>query len=52
MDWKNGWAKTAYATLAQIRKETTQLGDLRKIAKEVKKDHALAMELWSTSQWS
>jgi len=26
----------------------TKLGDLRKIAKEIKKDHELAMELWST----
>lgn len=33
---------------AQINKETTKLGDLRKIAKEIKRDHALAMELWST----
>ena len=33
---------------AQINTETTKLGDLRKIAKEVKKDHDLAMELWST----
>lgn len=26
----------------------TKLGDLRKIAKEIKKDHELAIELWST----
>lgn len=26
----------------------TRLGDLRKFAKEIKKDHELAMELWST----
>ena len=26
---------------------STKLGDLRTIAKEIKKDHALAMELWS-----
>lgn len=26
----------------------TKLGDLRKIAKEIKKDHELAMELWSS----
>ncbi|QNK57108.1 DNA alkylation repair protein [Paenibacillus sp. PAMC21692] len=26
----------------------TKLGDLRKIAKDIKKDHELAMELWST----
>ncbi|MEL6671599.1 MAG: DNA alkylation repair protein [Bacteroidota bacterium] len=33
---------------AQIDQPNTKLGDLRKIAKEIKKDHALAMELWST----
>ncbi len=33
--------------LAQINSKT-KLGDLRKIAKEIKKDHGLAMELWST----
>lgn len=38
----------AEAIYSQINKETTKLGDLRKIAKEIKKDHALAMELWST----
>ena len=35
---------------SQINEETTKLGDLRKIAKEIKIDHELAMELWSTSQ--
>lgn len=29
----------------------TKLGDLRKIAKEIKKDHELAMELWSTGRF-
>jgi len=33
---------------AQINSKTTKLGDLRKIAKDIKKDHQLAMELWST----
>ncbi|MFD2969089.1 DNA alkylation repair protein [Sphingobacterium bambusae] len=33
--------------LAQIG-SNTKLGDLRKIAKEIKKNHALAMELWAT----
>ncbi|GAK40737.1 hypothetical protein TCA2_3227 [Paenibacillus sp. TCA20] len=28
----------------------TKLGDLRKIAKDIKKDHELAMELWSTEE--
>ena len=31
---------------AQINTKT-RLGDLRKIAKDIKKDHELAMELWS-----
>jgi len=30
--------------------KNTKLGDLRKIAKEIKKDHELAMELWSTTE--
>ena len=33
---------------AQIKDESTKLGDLRKIAKEIKKNHELALELWST----
>ncbi|NGM66819.1 DNA alkylation repair protein [Sphingobacterium sp. SGR-19] len=36
--------------LAQINTET-KLGDLRKIASEIKKDHELALELWSTGQF-
>ncbi|MBB2949763.1 MULTISPECIES: DNA alkylation repair protein [Sphingobacterium] len=39
-------SKTAHI-LSQIS-TTTKLGDLRKIAKEIKKDHELALELWST----
>lgn len=35
--------------LSQIN-SNTKLGDLRKIAKEIKKDHELAMELWSTEE--
>lgn len=33
---------------AQLNAGETKLGDLRKIAKEIKKDHSLALELWST----
>lgn len=29
----------------------TRLGDLRKIAKEIKRDHALAQELWATGKF-
>jgi 3-methyladenine DNA glycosylase AlkD len=36
---------------AQINAETTKLGDLRAIAKTIKKDHQLAMELWSTDEY-
>lgn len=36
--------------LAQIN-SNTKLGDLRKIAKEIKKDHELAMDLWSTEEY-
>jgi 3-methyladenine DNA glycosylase AlkD len=35
----------------QINNKTTNLGDLRKIAKDIKKDHPLAMELWSTGEY-
>ena len=36
---------------SQISGGNTRLGDLRKIAKEIKKDHELAMELWSTKNF-
>ena len=42
-------AKEIYA---QINHAATKLGDLRKMAKVIKKDHELAMELWSTGQLS
>ena len=31
--------------------DKTKLGDLRKIAKDIKKDHNLAMELWATGKY-
>lgn len=34
--------------LAQIAGKDTKLGDLRHLAKDIKKNHALAMELWSS----
>lgn len=40
----------AESILAQINSKT-KLGDLRKIAKEIKKDHALAMELWASGKF-
>jgi 3-methyladenine DNA glycosylase AlkD len=41
----------ARAIHSQINAESTKLGDLKKIAKEIKKEHALAMELWSTQEY-
>ena len=35
----------------QISQANTKLGDLRKMAKEIKKDHELALELWSTGRY-
>lgn len=37
--------------LAQISREDTKLGDVRAIAKAVKKNHDLAMELWSSKHF-
>ena len=37
--------------LTQISSKPTKLGDLRKIAKEIKKDHQLAIELWSSERF-
>ncbi|MNW31463.1 hypothetical protein D3C74_83800 [compost metagenome] len=36
--------------LSEINSKT-KLGDLRKIAKDIKQDHELAMELWSTEEF-
>jgi 3-methyladenine DNA glycosylase AlkD len=36
---------------SQIHAKSTKMGDLKKIAKEIKKDHELAMELWSTGEY-
>jgi 3-methyladenine DNA glycosylase AlkD len=36
---------------SQISAESTRLGDLKKIAKEINKNHELAMELWSTGEY-
>lgn len=38
----------AQAVYAQIDLDTLRLGNLRKIAKTIKKDHELALELWAT----
>ncbi len=41
---------TAQHIYTQISDEKTKLGDLRKIAKEIQKDHQLANELWATGK--
>jgi 3-methyladenine DNA glycosylase AlkD len=41
----------AQSILSQISSGTTKLGDLRIIAKDIKRDHELAMELWSSGEY-
>jgi len=41
-------SSTAENIITQISDKKTKLGDLRKIANVIKKDHELALELWST----
>jgi len=41
----------AHEIYSQISAESTKLGDLKKIAKTIKKDHELAMELWSIDEY-
>ena len=35
----------------RIDNKSTKLGDLRTLAKDIKKDHQVAMELWSTGEY-
>ena len=44
------YSSEAENILSQIN-DKTKLGDLRKIANEIKKDHKLAMELWSDKKY-
>lgn len=37
--------------LTQISDKHTKLGDIRKLANDIKKDHELAMQLWSTGHF-
>jgi 3-methyladenine DNA glycosylase AlkD len=41
----------AQSIYQQIKSNNTKLGDLRQLAKDIKKDHPLAMELWSTGEY-
>lgn len=42
---------TKAANILSKINEHTKLGDLRKVAKEIKVDHELALELWSTGEF-
>jgi len=46
-----GLSSKAAQIIGQISDKDSKLGDLRKIAGEIKKDHELAMELWSTATY-
>ncbi|ANQ50179.1 DNA alkylation repair protein [Flammeovirga sp. MY04] len=35
----------------QINSDTTKLGDIKKLAKEIKKDHEMALELWTIPEF-
>jgi 3-methyladenine DNA glycosylase AlkD len=41
----------AKRTVAEITKGSLKLGDLKRRGEEIKKDHDLAMELWSTGEY-
>jgi len=41
----------AQALFDQVNTPATKLGDLRKLAKEIKKDHELAVELWDSGAY-
>lgn len=45
------YSATAENILTQITEKNTKLGDLRNIAKEIKRDHQLAIELWSAKHF-
>ena len=44
-------ALSAQDLLARLSKDPVKLGDLKKIAKEIKRDHELAMELWESGEF-
>jgi hypothetical protein len=45
-------SNTLTSILKTISKESTKYGDLKKLAKEIKKDHKLAIALWDTGQYN
>lgn len=44
-------SESAKQLVAELKPANIKLGDLKKRAKEIKKDHALALELWSTGAY-
>ncbi|EFR96438.1 DNA alkylation repair protein [Listeria ivanovii] len=50
MDKKTMHSSKLESILTQID-DQTKLGDLRKLAKEIKKNHGLALELWGTKEF-
>lgn len=46
-----GLSAEARKLVAEISGENVKLGDLKQRGKEIKKDHELAMELWSTGDY-
>lgn len=44
-------SKETQKIYSQINSDTTKYGDLKKIGKEIKRDHEMAMELWSTGEY-
>ena len=46
-----GLSANATNIISEIKSDTTKLGDIKKLAKEIKKDHELAVELWATADY-
>lgn len=44
-------SEKAEQLVAELSAETPKMGDLKKRAADIKKDHALAVELWSTGKY-
>ena len=43
--------KSVHALLLRLSDEAVRLGDVKKLAKEIKKDHDLAMQLWESQNF-
>ncbi len=50
--FKNMSSHTSYQDLlSRLNADTTKLGDIKKIAKEIKRDHDLALKLWANGDF-